>query len=59
MPRKSNAEIVTGIEQNAEMVPAGYSYDPRREPKLVKLEEPDGAAVVAIKLRNDSYEGDS
>lgn len=58
MPRKSNAEMATGIEQNAEMVPEGYSYDPRREPKLVKLEEPDGDIKVAYELPNGSYEGD-
>ena len=57
MPRKSNAEMVTGIEQNGEMVPAGYSYDPRREPKLVKLEEPD-SITVANELQNDIHEGD-
>lgn len=37
---KSDKQLIEGIEQRGEPVPAGYSYDPRRTPKLVRLDSP-------------------
>ena len=54
-PRKTKAETdQTGIEaitQRGEMVPSGYTFDPRHDPPLYKTEhaEPIGeASTVAI-----------
>lgn len=45
---RSHKSIIKGIEQRGEPVPSGFSYDPRREPKLMRLDSP-----VATGQRND------
>lgn len=48
---RSHKSIIEGIEQRGEPVPGGYSYNPRRDPKLEKLDSP-----VATGQRNEDSE---